>query len=159
MPTPVYPSLSSYGGALTDPREVIPSILRFMYATPAARSDFFENRLEDHKLSLVRIEADYGHNPDAFMQKLSDELTVVLNRYFPDYGLKINLYYKLITEDGKEDEVDPTEDNQHYPRYNVYIDIVRITPNGVVIGTITRGRIEVDNVEHKFSIHFDKEVV
>ncbi len=158
MATPIYPSLSSYAGALTSPEEVIPSILRYMFESPAGHSDYYRNSYTDYKLSFRRIEADYGSQPQALITKLTNELQAVFDRYFKNEDLRINIYYKLITEDGKNEEVEPTEDVMFLVRYNVYIDIVRVLDDGLTQGVITKGRISINHEEHTFHIDFDKEV-
>lgn len=154
MSIPVYPSLSSYAGSLTDPKEVVPSILRHMFATPSTSSDHYEDYTHNYKISFRRMEADYGHEPAAMCSRLMDELNHVFERYFPDRKINTNVYYKLIDEATNED-VDVTAENSKFVRYTVYIDITETDEDGKTQPIIVSDLVTIDPNSNQFEIKFE----
>lgn len=156
MGIPVYPSLSSYAGSLTDPKEVVPSILRHMFATPSTSSDHYEDYTHNYKISFRRMEADYGHEPAAMCSRLMDELNAIFDRYFPDKQLHTHIYYKLI-DDATNENVDVTAENSKFVRYTVFIDITQTDDNGNTIPIIISDLVTIDPQSHQFEIKFEGE--
>lgn len=154
MAIAIYPSLSSHAGALTDPKEIIPSILRHMFATPTSSSDYFENRSRNHKLSFRELEAKYGDTPETFMKVYKDKLSDVLQRYFPTTSFNIVTYYQVISELTGELE-DPNDGNIQYPRYTVFLDIQRRLRDGSLEPVILNHKIRINKETHKFEIDFE----
>ena len=153
MATPTYLSLSSSGGPLTDPTDVVPSILRHMFATPAFGSDYFEGAGFNNKLSFRRLMAQHGDNPTAFCNMYSDALTDVLVRYFPNRKVKVDTWYQLINENTGQLE-DPTDDNGFLPRYTVFLDVHVANEKGVLCPAIISQKVEIDSDKSIFTIKF-----
>ena len=154
MAIPVYPSLSSYAGSLTEPKEVIPSILRHMFATPATSSDHYENTYDNYKLSFRRLEAEYGHHPDAVCQRLGEELAKVGHRYFPNRRLSYNVYWRMI-DDSTNEPVEDNDGNMRFVRYTVFIDITEKDDEGNIYPVILSDLVSVDPKTHVFTIKFE----
>lgn len=154
MPTPIYPSLSSHAGALTDPKEVIPSILRHMFATPTSSSDYFENRSHNYKLSFRDLESRYGNDPETFMKVYKEKLSDVIQRYFPTTSFNIATYYQVISELTGELE-DPNDGNEQYPRYTVFLDIQRRLADGSLEPVIMSHKVRINKETHEFEIDFE----
>lgn len=151
--TIVYPSLSSYAGALTDPKEVIPSLLRHMVATPATSSDTYESKSYTYKISLRRLMAEHGNSPNGFCNNLISTLSAAISRYYPDRFIQVDAWYKVINETtGLEEE--PVAENVSFPRYVVYLDIHERYTDGTYSPVIYSDKMTLDKTTQTIDIKF-----
>jgi hypothetical protein len=70
----VYLSLDSHGGVLTDPVDVIPSIIRHVFAQPGNVSTIFDNVDDSPMFSVRELEANHGTDPALFVAEFQKKL-------------------------------------------------------------------------------------
>lgn len=153
MGIPMYPSLSSHAGALTDAREIIPSLLRQMFAAPPSISDTYEGDGFNNRISFRRIMGLYGHNPDVFCDKYAEAISEVIARYFPGRRFQINTYYKYINDLTGDTEF-PTAENRKFVRYTVFLDIQERLEDGNLTPMIISDMVSIDPKTFQFKIEF-----
>lgn len=153
MAIPMYPSLSSHAGALTDPKEIVPSLLRQIFAAPSTISDTYEGYDWNYKLSFRRLMAKYGHDPEVFCTKYQEELSHILGRYFPDKQFYTRVDYKYIN-DRTGDLETPTQENRYWTRYTVFLDIQERLEDQSLSPVIVSDMVEINSKTFEFKINF-----
>lgn len=153
----VYPSLSSHAGAITDPGEVLLSILRHIFATPASSSDHYEGYGFSHKVSFRRIEAEHGNRPKVFCETYGNLISALMARYFPDKRFRVSCTYKYIDEHTGE-HIEPTADNAFSTRYTVFLDVQMEDEDGIEQPIIHTDMVEIDPKTFEFKIKFKRTI-
>lgn len=85
---PVIPTLhSGTSELLEDKQDIIAYIVRFALTNPGRTSSYVENDL----VSFRKLEAKYGTDRSALAAAFSSRLNTVINNYYPDQGLSIEI--------------------------------------------------------------------
>lgn len=85
---PVIPTLhSGTSELLEDKQDIIAYIVRFALTNPGRTSSYVENDL----VSFRKLEAKYGTDRSALASAFSSRLNTVINNYYPDQGLSIEV--------------------------------------------------------------------
>lgn len=137
----VTPTLSSASGFLTDVRDQVASLVRFIIMNPGGTSDIWE----DQMISFRTLASKYESSRSNLCSQLSSKVEDLLNRKFPDYAFDVN----FTTEDYNED------DNV---RYTVKFSIIIDSVNGVENkrAALVDGDINVDKTTNSIDLNFSK---
>jgi len=135
----VYLSLDSHGGVLTDPVDVIPSIIRHVFAQPGNVSTIFDNVDDSPMFSVRELEANHGTDPALFVAEFQKKLLAIIRRYYPTRYI-----LPMITYEMESDNV----------RYNVTIDVQEQLAGGQVEPIIITDRISIDPTTHNIVLKF-----
>lgn len=141
MPVSITPILSSSEGYLTDVRDQVVVLLRFMIMNPGGTSDLWENDL----ISFRTISSANESSRDKLTAALSNRLTTILSRKFADYNFDV----ECSSEDYDESE--------NTGRYTVGIDILINTSSGQLAAVIN-GSIFVDKKTNQISLKFSDSI-
>lgn len=141
MPLSVTPSLSSSEGFISDVRDQICNILRFIIMNPGGTSDLWESRL----ISFRTLSSKYEDDRDALAGALENRLDELFNRKFRDYSVDVSCTHHLY---------DPTQiqDINDDGRYVISINVL-ISKDGKTYGIID-GNINVDKATNAITIVF-----
>lgn len=134
-----YLSLDSHGGALTDPVDVIPSIIRHVFAQPGNVSTIFDNVDASPMFSVRELEANYGTDPSLFVSEFQKKLLAIISRYYPNRYI-----VPFVTYEMDADNV----------RYTVTIDVQEQLAGGQVEPIIISNRISIDPTTHNIVLKF-----
>ena len=137
----VTPTLSSASGFLTDVRDQVASLVRFIIMNPGGTSDIWE----DQMISFRTLASKYESSRSNLCSQLSSKVEDLLNRKFPDYAFDVN----FTAEDYNED------DNV---RYTVKFSIIIDSVNGVENkrAALVDGDINVDKTTNSIDLNFSK---
>lgn len=137
----VTPTLSSASGFLTDVRDQVASLVRFIIMNPGGTSDIWEDQL----ISFRTLASKYESSRSNLCSQLSSKVEDLLNRKFPDYVFDVN----FAAEDYNED------DNV---RYTVKFSIIIDSANGVENkrAALVDGDINVDKATNSIDLNFSK---
>ena len=141
MPLSVTPTLSSASGFLTDVRDQVASLVRFVIMNPGGTSDLCEDRL----ISFRYLSSKFEGNRTQLCSELSSKITSLLEYKFPDYAFDVN----FTSEDySKENDV----------RYTVKFSIIIDSINGVggKRAALVDGDIKVDKATNNIELNFTK---
>ena len=141
MPISITPILSSSEGYLTDVRDQVIALLRFMIMNPGGTSDIWEPDL----LSFRVISSVNEDSRDKLTSALSSRISEVLSRKFKDYTFDV----ECTTEDYDTSEATG--------RYTVTIDILINTSTGQT-AAIINGSIFVDKKTNQISLKFSNSI-
>lgn len=135
----IYPSLDSHGGPLTEPVDVVPAILKHIFAQPGRVSNIFDNFENSPMCSIRMLESEYGHSPAEMVNVLQNKLKEIINRYFPGRDIQPEVTYSM-----HDDKV----------RYDVIIDVKEIMSNGTVEPVVRTNTITINPKTHEFTIEY-----
>ena len=137
----VTPTLSSASGFLTDVRDQVASLVRFIIMNPGGTSDIWEDQL----ISFRTLASKYESSRSNLCSQLSSKVEDLLNRKVPDYAFDVN----FTAEDYNED------DNV---RYTVKFSIIIDSVNGVENkrAALVDGDINVDKATNSIDLNFSK---
>lgn len=141
MPLSVTPTLSSASGFLTDVRDQVASLVRFVIMNPGGTSNLWEDRL----ISFRYLSSKFEDNRTQLCSELSSKITSLLEYKFPDYAFDVN----FTSEDySKENDV----------RYTVKFSIIIDSINGVggKRAALVDGDIKVDKATNNIELNFTK---
>lgn len=143
MAVSVTPTLSSSEGYLTDVRDQVMNLLRFIIMNPGGTSDLWEGEL----ISFRTLSSAYEDNRSGFCSKLSERIGLCLSKKFTDYKCEVD----CIPEDYHEKDNLKSDDDG---RYSITFRILINDDNNHVFGVVD-GSINVDpstnNIELLFS--------
>lgn len=141
MALSITPTLSSGSGYLTDVRDQVASLVRFIIMNPGGTSDIWEDQL----ISFRYLSARYDTSRDTFCAKLTEEVSNLLERKFPDYVFDVNF--------SSSDYSQPND-----VRYTVGFSIIIDNANGVVEkrSALVDGSIFVDKSTNEITLDFNK---
>ncbi len=138
----IYPSLDSHGGALTEPVDVIPAVIKHIFAQPGNASNIYDNVSDSTMVSIRNLEANLGTQPKDFCQALQGRLMAVFNRYYPTRTI-----LPIITYEMMDDNI----------RYTVIIDVQERLVSGDLSPTIISTRISINPKTHELELKYSQE--
>lgn len=141
MPLSVTPTLSSASGFLTDVRDQVASLVRFIIMNPGGTSDLWEDQL----ISFRYIAAKSEGNRARLCSELASAVNRLLEHKFPDYVFDVNFTSENYS---KENDV----------RYTVKFSIIIDSINGVTDrrAALVDGDIKVDKATNNILLNFSK---
>ena len=123
--TTVTPVLSSKVGYLTDIRDQVMTLFRFIIMNPGSTSSLWEKDL----ISFRKLAAQYEGDRDFLVNTLNEKVTRVLNDMFHDYSFQ------------GEFRAENYDEDEGTGRYKVVFSIL-LVKNIVVGGTVTPDNME-----------------
>lgn len=141
MPLSVTPSLSSSEGFISDVRDQISNILRFVIMNPGGTSDLWESRL----ISFRTLSSKYEGDRDTLAAELERRLNDLFARKFAEYRIDVAC---------STAPYDPTQTMGYDDdgRYTISFNILIYTGNTVV--GLVDGSIMVDKPTNNITIAF-----
>lgn len=141
MSLSVTPSLSSSEGFISDVRDQICNILRFVIMNPGGTSDLWESRL----ISFRTLSSKYEDDRNALADALENKLDELFARKFRDYSIDVSCTHHLYNSNQIPDINDDG-------RYTISVNVL-ISRDGKTYGIID-GNINVDKITNAISIVF-----
>ena len=141
MPLSVTPSLSSSEGFISDVRDQISNILRFIIMNPGGTSDLWESRL----ISFRTLSSKYENDRETLASELEKRLNDLFARKFAEYRIDVACTasaYDPIQTMGYDDD----------GRYAISFNVLIYTGNTVV--GLVDGSINVDKATNNITIVF-----
>lgn len=141
MPLSVTPSLSSSEGFISDVRDQISNILRFIIMNPGGTSDLWESRL----ISFRTLSSKYESDRETLASELERRLNDLFARKFAEYRIDVactTAPYDPTQTMGYDDD----------GRYAISFNVLIYTGNTVV--GLVDGSIMVDKPTNNITIAF-----
>ena len=141
MPLSVTPSLSSSEGFISDVRDQISNILRFVIMNPGGTSDLWESRL----ISFRTLSSKYESDRETLASELERRLNDLFARKFAEYRIDVactTAPYDPTQTMGYDDD----------GRYAISFNVLIYTGNTVV--GLVDGSIMVDKPTNNITIAF-----
>lgn len=141
MPLSVTPSLSSSEGFISDVRDQISNILRFIIMNPGGTSDLWESRL----ISFRTLSSKYENDRETLASELERRLNDLFARKFAEYRIDVactTAPYDPTQTMGYDDD----------GRYAISFNVLIYTGNTVV--GLVDGSIMVDKPTNNITIVF-----
>ena len=141
MPLSVTPSLSSSEGFISDVRDQISNILRFVIMNPGGTSDLWESRL----ISFRTLSSKYEGDRETLAAELERRLNNLFARKFAEYRIDVactTAPYDPTQTMGYDDD----------GRYAISFNVLIYTGNTVV--GLVDGSIMVDKATNNITIAF-----
>lgn len=141
MPLSVTPSLSSSEGFISDVRDQISNILRFVIMNPGGTSDLWESRL----ISFRTLSSKYEGDRETLASELERRLNDLFARKFAEYRIDVactTAPYDPTQTMGYDDD----------GRYSISFNVLIYTGNTVV--GLVDGSIMVDKATNNITIAF-----
>lgn len=140
MPLSVTPSLSSSEGFISDVRDQISNILRFIIMNPGGTSDLWESRL----ISFRTLSSKYENDRETLASELEKRLNDLFARKFAEYRIDVACTTSAY---------DPTQTMGYDDgRYAISFNVLIYTGNTVV--GLVDGSINVDKATNNITIVF-----
>lgn len=141
LPTKIncYPSLDSHAGALTDPTDAIPAILKHILATPGNSSNIYENTSTPFKLSFSELVANFGNEPKELCSLFANNLLTIFNRYYPQRTINVLCDYELHSDN---------------VRYDVVIDIQERLSDATISPLLISQKVTINPKTNEININY-----
>lgn len=139
MAISVTPTLSSTSGYLTDVRDQVMYLLKFLIMNPGGTSDMWE----DHMISLRLLSSELEHNKNELCSSLEKKIHNILENKFADYSFDVLIQPK---------EYDGSSDTRYTISFSVSIKAPDMNDfeSAFIIGDITVDKTN-NNIDLKFS--------
>lgn len=130
MPTPVIPTLQNGVGIIKKKENILAYLLRHTTACPGSTSATYEDEL----LSLRKLTAQYGHEPDQLAGTFAVYLKQIIQRFYDDASVTVECNAVL----------------ESATTYTLNVKVLVILPDGSEEPAISHGKIYItDNREFK----------
>ena len=139
MAISVTPTLSSTSGYLTDVRDQVMYLLRFLIMNPGGTSDMWEN----HMISLRLLSSELEHNKNELCSALEKKILNILENKFADYSFDVLIQPK---------EYEETSDSRYTISFSISIKAPGMNDfeSAFIIGDISVDKTN-NNIDLKFS--------
>lgn len=133
MTVPIIPTLHNGVGIITKQEDIVAYLLRHVTACPGSTSPDFENEL----LSLRKLTAQYGNDPDVLSGVFQDRLQTVIQRYVDNGTVTVECSAEAIVNS----------------TYTLNIKVMIVYSDGTMEPIVSHGKIYITN-DRQYKIVF-----